>query len=64
MRSAMTGMQGRPLLEALQGGADEEQVAMETKTLEVSRGAYRAMLQVSETAGRRYVDKGWRVFGP
>jgi len=33
---------------------------METRTLRVANGAYRAALQVTETAGRRYVDKSWR----
>jgi arylsulfatase A-like enzyme len=51
---------GRPLLEALNEGPDQEQVAMETKTLRVANGAYRAVLQVSVTAGKRYIDKGWR----
>jgi predicted AlkP superfamily pyrophosphatase or phosphodiesterase len=58
---AAAAMQGRPLLEALAGGPDEEQVPMETRTLQTSRGDYRAVLQVSEVAGRRYVDKGWRL---
>jgi hypothetical protein len=60
-RKEASAMQGRPLLEALVDGPDEEQVAMETRTLLVARGAYRAVLQVSEVAGRKYVDKGWRV---
>lgn len=51
---------GRPLLEALNEGPDQEQVAMETKTLRVANGAYRAALQVSVTAGKRYIDKGWK----
>ena len=61
MRQVLGGMDGRPLLEALAGGPDEEQVPMETRTLQVTEGAYRAALQVSEVAGKRYVDKGWRV---
>ncbi len=64
MRQALAGMDGRPLLEALAGGPDEEQVAMETRTFEVSNGTYRAALQMSETAGRRYVDKAWRITAP
>ena len=51
---------GRPLLEALVEGPDQEQVAMETRTLRVANGAYRAVLQVSITAGKRYVDKAWK----
>ena len=58
---ALRGMDGRPLLEALAGGPDEEQVAMETKTLRVRHGDYQAVLQVSEVEGRRYLDKGWRA---
>jgi hypothetical protein len=53
-------MDGRPLTEALAKGPDEEQVAMETRTLRVRAGNYRAVLQVSETAGKRYIDKAWR----
>ena len=63
-RKEAASMQGRPLLEALVDGPDEEQVAMETRTLLVAKGSYRAVLQVSEIAGRRYVDKGWRVPAP
>jgi predicted AlkP superfamily pyrophosphatase or phosphodiesterase len=60
MRQGLAEMQGRPLLEALAEGPDEEQVPMETRTLQVTSGSYRAVLQTSEVAGRRYVDKGWR----
>ena len=61
-RDKAAALQGRPLLEALVDGPDEEQVAMETRTLPVANGSYRAVLQVSDVAGRRYIDKGWRVF--
>lgn len=64
LRQQATGMQGRPLLEAMVDGPDEEQVAMETRTLPVANGSYRAVLQVSDVAGRRYIDKGWRVTAP
>ncbi len=53
-------LDGRVLLEALAGGPDEEQVAAETRTLRVASGAYKAALQVTEVAGRRYLDKSWR----
>ena len=53
-------LDGRVLREALAGGPDEEQVAVETRTLRVASGAYRAALQVTETDGRRYLDKSWR----
>jgi hypothetical protein len=33
---------------------------MDTRTVRVASGSYRAVLQVSEVAGKRYVDKGWR----
>lgn len=53
-------LDGRVLAEALRDGPDEEQVAVETRTLRVASGAYKAALQVSETAGRRDLDKSWR----
>jgi arylsulfatase A-like enzyme len=53
-------LDGRILREALANGPDEEQVAIETRTLHVANGAYKAALQVTETAGRRYLDKSWR----
>jgi arylsulfatase A-like enzyme len=58
---AESTMQGRALLEALVDGPDPEQVVVETHALRVERGAYRAVLQISEMGGRRYVDKGWRL---
>jgi len=53
-------LDGRVLREALVNGPDEEQVAIETRTLRVMSGAYKAALQVTETAGKRYLDKSWR----
>lgn len=53
-------MDGRALTEALVKGPDQEQVAMDTRTLRVRSGAYRAVLQVSEVGGKRYIDKAWR----
>jgi len=61
MRQVLAGMDGRPLLEALVNGPDEEQMPTETRALHVANGAYRAVLQVSEVMGKRYVDKGWRI---
>ena len=52
--------EGRVLTEALAGGPDEEQVAVEVRTLRVASGAYKAALQVTESFGRRYLDKSWR----
>lgn len=60
MDGAASTMQGRALVEALAGGPDEEQVMVETRALRVANGSYRAVLQVSEVEGRRYVDKAWR----
>jgi arylsulfatase A-like enzyme len=53
-------LDGRVLEEALANGPDEEQVAIETRTLRVVNGEYRAALQVTESGGRRYLDKSWR----
>jgi hypothetical protein len=47
--------------EALEGGPDPEQVAVETRVHTAAAGAYRAALQISTVDGRRYVDKSWRV---
>jgi arylsulfatase A-like enzyme len=56
-------LDGRVLHEAFVDGPDEEQVNVETRayTTEAAAGAYRAIVQVSEVDGRRYVDKGWRA---
>ncbi|HTD89542.1 MAG TPA: alkaline phosphatase family protein [Burkholderiales bacterium] len=53
-------LDGRILKEALVNGPDEEQVPIETRTLRVSTGTYKAALQVTETGGKRYLDKSWR----
>jgi hypothetical protein len=58
--AAMSGMDGRAVLEALASGPDEEQVAFEVRTVRVQTGAYRTVLQVSEAGGKRYIDKAWR----
>jgi hypothetical protein len=55
------GLDGRVLAEALEGGPDPEQVAVDTRVHTVEAGAYRAAIQVSEADGRRYVDKSWRI---
>jgi arylsulfatase A-like enzyme len=55
------GLDGRAVTEALEGGPDPEQVAVETRIHTVVAGAYRAALQISTVDGRRYVDKSWRV---
>ena len=55
------GMDGRVLLEALAGGPDPHEVAVDTRTHTVHAGSYRAALQVSTAHGHRYVDKSWRI---
>jgi arylsulfatase A-like enzyme len=55
------GCDGRVLAEALQGGPDAEQVAVETRVHTAEAGSYRAAVQVSVVDGRRYVDKSWRI---
>jgi arylsulfatase A-like enzyme len=55
------GLDGRVLAEALAGGPDEEQVAVDTRVHTVEAGAYRAAIQLSVVAGHRYVDKSWRI---
>jgi predicted AlkP superfamily pyrophosphatase or phosphodiesterase len=58
-----SGLDGRVLREALVDGPDEEQVPVERRVhvAEAGAGRYRAIVQVSEVEGRRYVDKGWRT---
>jgi arylsulfatase A-like enzyme len=58
-----SGLDGRVLREALVDGPDEEQVPVETRLHRTgaSAGAYRAVVQISEVDGRRYIDKGWRL---
>ena len=53
-------LDGRVLREALAGGPDEEKLMVETRTLRVEEGVYRAALQITETSGKRYIDKSWR----
>jgi hypothetical protein len=60
MTASLPDMDGRPLKEALTTGPDQDQVAMETRSLRVKSGGYNAVLQVSEVSGKRYIDKAWR----
>lgn len=55
------GLDGRVLAEALEGGPDPEQVAVETRVHRVEAAAYRAAVQVTTVGGHRYVDKSWRI---
>jgi hypothetical protein len=59
----LKGFDGRVLSEAFIDGPDEETVPIEVRThsVETPDGGYRAMLQVTELDGRRYIDKSWRV---
>lgn len=55
---------GRVLDEALEGGPDEEEVAVESRIFrtEARGGRYRAAVRISTVEGRyRYVDTSWRV---
>lgn len=55
------GLDGRVLAEALADGPRAEQLIEETRVHAVEAGGYRAAVQTSTVAGRRYVDKAWRV---
>ena len=55
------GPGGRVLHEAVRGGPDGEQIAVDTHVHTVQAGGYRAALQISAVDGRRYVDKSWRI---
>ena len=56
------GLDGRVLLEALNGGPDEEQIPTETRTFSTETdGGYTAVIQVSNLGSQRYIDKSWRV---
>ena len=54
-------LDGRILVEALEGGPDPEQIAADTSIHTVETGTYGAAIQVSEVDGHRYVDKSWRT---
>jgi arylsulfatase A-like enzyme len=57
---AKASFDGRVLTEALATGPDEEKVSVEVRTLHVEDGAFRSAIQVTETGGKRYIDKSWR----
>jgi len=59
--AAHDGMDGRVLVEGLAHGPAPEQIPVQTETHTVAAGSYRAALQISTAAGRRYVDKSWRI---
>ena len=56
-------LEGRVLVEAMNGGPDEEQVPQTTRiySTETADGKYKAVIAVSEVEHHRYIDKSWRV---
>jgi arylsulfatase A-like enzyme len=54
-------LDGRVLVEALEGGPDYEKLPFETKTYLTESGDYRAVIQVTEVGHQRYIDKSWRL---
>jgi predicted AlkP superfamily pyrophosphatase or phosphodiesterase len=56
-----TALDGRVLVEALEGGPDYEKLPVETKTYIAEAEPYRAVIQVTEVGHQRYVDKSWRL---
>ncbi len=56
-------LEGRVLLEAMNGGPDQEKVPQTTTiyTTETADGKYKAIIAVSEVEKQRYIDKSWRV---
>jgi arylsulfatase A-like enzyme len=58
-----SGLDGRVLREAMQGGPDAEQVPVETRVIETEAGdgRYRAAIQISQVGRQRYIDKSWRL---
>lgn len=59
-----SALDGRVLVEALEGGPDYEKLPLETKTHIAERGGYRALIQVTEVGHQRYIDKSWRLPTP
>ena len=58
-----TAPDGRALIEALNGGPDEEQVPVQSRIIEAEAGLgrYKAAIQISEVGKQRYIDKSWRI---
>jgi arylsulfatase A-like enzyme len=61
--SAGTSHDGRILREALLGGPDEEQIAVNTRVLTTQAHGrhYQAAIQISTVEHQRYIDKSWRI---
>jgi predicted AlkP superfamily pyrophosphatase or phosphodiesterase len=56
-----SALDGRVLVEALEGGPDYEKLPLETKTYISEHAGYRALIQVTEVGHQRYIDKSWRL---
>jgi predicted AlkP superfamily pyrophosphatase or phosphodiesterase len=54
-------LDGRVLVEALEGGPDYEKLPLETKTFITESGDYKALIQTTEVGHQRYIDKSWRL---
>jgi arylsulfatase A-like enzyme len=54
-------LDGRVLVEALEGGPDYEKIPLETRTYISEHAGYRALIQVTEVGHQRYIDKSWRL---
>jgi arylsulfatase A-like enzyme len=56
-------LEGRVLLEAMNGGPDQEQVQEATRlySTQTADGKYKAVISVTEVGPQRYIDKSWRV---
>jgi arylsulfatase A-like enzyme len=53
-------LDGRVLSEALVNGPDPEKITADVRTLRVEDGDFRSVIQITETGGKRYIDKSWR----
>ncbi|MET0386184.1 MAG: alkaline phosphatase family protein, partial [Polyangiales bacterium] len=54
-------LDGRVLVEALEGGPDYEKLPLETKSFITEADGYRALIQTTEVGHQRYIDKSWRL---
>ena len=56
-----SGLDGRVLAEAMEGGPDPERTVAETRVHLVEASGYSAALQATTLGRHRYVDKSWRI---
>lgn len=56
-------LEGRVLLEAMNGGPDQEQVPQTTRiySTQTAEEKYKAVIAVTEVGKQSYIDKSWRV---